>query len=248
MRVIPVLDLLNRVVVRGVAGRRSEYRPIHSRLTLSCEPVDVARAIRDRFGLDQLYVADLDGILHELPARDVMRELADDGFQLWVDGGVRTAWEVEAALAAGATKVIIGLESWPLLSSLEILIGQVGPERLIFSLDLKDGLPVRVFPDMPATDPLEIGAAVITAGLEDLLVLDLASVGTGQGVPTLDLCRALHAFAGQLRLTTGGGVRSMADLELLRAEPIEGLLVASALHDGSITPAALQHWMAALPG
>ena len=32
MRIIPVLDLMNGVAVRAVGGRRSEYRPLVSRL------------------------------------------------------------------------------------------------------------------------------------------------------------------------------------------------------------------------
>src|SRR5579872_5647704 len=47
MRIVPVLDLLGGVVVRGVGGRRREYRPVVSRLTPSCDPLDVARAFAD---------------------------------------------------------------------------------------------------------------------------------------------------------------------------------------------------------
>jgi hypothetical protein len=44
MRILPVLDLMNGVVVRGVGGRRSEYRPVASRLAVSADPADVAAA------------------------------------------------------------------------------------------------------------------------------------------------------------------------------------------------------------
>jgi phosphoribosylformimino-5-aminoimidazole carboxamide ribotide isomerase len=62
MRVVPVLDLKGGHVVHGVGGRREEYRPVVSRLTDSSAPADVATAFRDRFGLSELYVADLDDI------------------------------------------------------------------------------------------------------------------------------------------------------------------------------------------
>ena len=38
MRIIPVLDVLGGCVVRGVGGRRDEYRPIVSKLCNSREP------------------------------------------------------------------------------------------------------------------------------------------------------------------------------------------------------------------
>src|SRR5262249_52086733 len=62
MRVVPVLDLKGGVVVRGVGGRRREYRPVVSRLVGSCAPADVAAAFAHHFGLRELYVADLDAI------------------------------------------------------------------------------------------------------------------------------------------------------------------------------------------
>ena len=85
LQILPVLDLLNGVVVRGVGGRRDEYRPVESVLTVSVKPLDVARAFRERLGLTTLYVADLDGILHQLPNDNVFRQLAADGLELWSD-------------------------------------------------------------------------------------------------------------------------------------------------------------------
>ena len=65
MRIIPVLDMLNGIVVRGVGGRRSEYQPIVSRLTSSTDPVEVARVLVYAFQPAEMYVADLDAIAGE---------------------------------------------------------------------------------------------------------------------------------------------------------------------------------------
>ena len=72
--------------------------------------------------------------------------------------------------------------------------------------------------------------------MRELIVLDLGSVGTGTGVSTLDLCRELKKFAPRCRITTGGGVRNATDLAQLASTSIDAVLVASALHDGSIKP------------
>ena len=87
MTVLPVLDLLEGLVVRGVAGRRTEYRPLRSRLVETAVPLDVARALRDEFCYRRLYIADLDGILHRRPNWVVYQQLIDDGFKLLVDAG-----------------------------------------------------------------------------------------------------------------------------------------------------------------
>ena len=71
MRILPVIDLKGGLVVRGVAGRRQEYRPVVSRLTPSSRPIDVAGAFRDHLGLDHLYLADLDAIAGAAPALEL---------------------------------------------------------------------------------------------------------------------------------------------------------------------------------
>ena len=237
MRVIPVLDLLDSVVVRGVAGRRDEYRPVQSQISVSASPGDVANGFRQQYGSHSLYVADLDAILRGELNREVLEELSYAGFELLVDAGVRNAADVDPLFAAGATKVIVALETWPLLSSLELLVSRVGSDRLIFSLDLKAGQLVRGFHDFVSNDPLDVAAAVIEVGLRELIVLDVASVGTGDGGRTLGLCQGILDFAPKTALITGGGIRNVDDLRRLSDAGIDGCLVASALHDGSIAAA-----------
>lgn len=236
MQIIPVIDILDSRVVRGVAGNRDQYRPITSSLTDSVEPVAVAAAFRDLFGLSTLYVADLDAILHAEPNFEVYEDLSRDGFELLIDAGVRSIHDVEPILRAGASKAIVGLETWPLLSTLEMMLQQTGGQQVIFSLDLQSGRPVRRLSDVVSDDPIDIGCAVIEAGIREMIVLDLAAVGVASGPVTLDICRALKEFAPKLKLITGGGIRSTADLSVLRSHGIDGAMVASSLHDGGIKP------------
>lgn len=239
MLIIPVLDLLDGVVVRGVAGKRETYRPVESEIATSSHPLDVACAFRDTFGLDTIYVADLDAILRCQPCLDIYQTLASEGFRLMVDCGLRSAEDADVALTAGASQVIAGLETWPLLSSLELLLRRVGPEQLVFSLDLHNGSVLKSFADVVSSDPIDIGSAVLEAGVRDMIVLDLATVGTGEGIPTLGICRELAEMAPRSRFITGGGVSSVDDLHTLGREGIHGALVASALHNGSITASDL---------
>ena len=234
MRIIPVIDILNSVVVRGVAGQRAEYRPVESRITDSVKPLAVANAFRDTFGLSTLYMADLDAIQKAEPNFEIYQALQSDGFELLLDAGLKNAFDAEALLMAGATKVIAGLETWPSLATLEMMLQKLGPERVIFSLDLKAGQSIRKLGDVLNDAPVDIGCAVIEAGVRELIVLDLAAVGVASGPTTLDICQELRDFAPKLNLITGGGIRSSSDLALLREAGINGALVASALHDGSI--------------
>src|SRR5262245_16150446 len=137
MRVIPVLDIMNGVVVRGIGGRREEYRPIISQLTKSVLSVDVARAFRDKLGLIEIYLADLDAIAGAAPAWNIYGAIQSLGFRLWVDAGVRDVDRALDLAQAGIENVVLGLETLAGPRECEAICQRLGPGRVIFSLDLK---------------------------------------------------------------------------------------------------------------
>lgn len=233
MKIIPVLDLLNGVVVRGVAGERAVYQPVVSCLTDNPAPLSVARAIREKFGLNDFYVADLDAIQFSKPNWQVYRQLSADGCRLMIDAGVSDVRQASDLLAGGAVRVIVGLESCRRPDLLKSLCEACGRERITFSLDLKGGIPFGDTSGWGTDDPETIGRQAIDAGIGSLIVLDLAQVGRDEGLSTLALCNRLQAFG--VPLITGGGVRGVADLNGLQDQGIAGVLVASILHDGRVT-------------
>lgn len=240
MQIIPVLDILDGVVVRGVAGRRDEYQPVQSELADSADPLAVARGFRERLGLTRLYLADLDGIVRGAPNRELWRALADDGFELLVDSGVRTVADAEAIYDSGAKAAIVALETSPPRQLIAELCSDFGPPRVVFSLDLKHDRPLGTLDEWRDPDPFDIAVEVVSLGVEQMIVLDLAWVGTGAGLATEGLCRRLIQRFTQLQVITGGGIRGPGDLPMVQATGIHGLLLASALHNGRIDRAALE--------
>lgn len=240
MRVFPVLDLLGGDVVRGIAGQRQSYRPLVSSLECAPEPLAVAHAIREHFGLTTFYLADLDAILHETPHWDTYRALASAGYSLWIDAGIKSPQSAQRVLDSGAERVIVGLESIAGPHKLMEILAHIPAKQIVFSVDLQQGLPLHPGPGWAGMSPLEIAQAVLDLGVRQLIVLDLAQVGVNQGVSTLPLCAAIREWAPDVELTTGGGVRSATDLVQLLHAGIEGVLLASALHDGRITRGDLE--------
>lgn len=237
MQVIGVLDVLGGVVVRGIAGRRAEYRPIVSRLCPTPQPLAVARAFRDHFGIDECYLADLDAIGGAAPAVGIYDALRSDGFRLWVDAGVREVASGER-LADVVDRLVVGLETVRGPQVVAALAGKFG-ERMTFSLDLQGGVPLGDRTDWPADDVLGIAAEAVRLGVRRMIVLDLARVGVGSGTGTEPTCADLAARFPHLHVTAGGGVRSRADLLRLRDAGVSAVLVASVLHEGRLDRSAL---------
>jgi phosphoribosylformimino-5-aminoimidazole carboxamide ribotide isomerase len=138
-----------------------------------------------------------------------------------------------ALLAEGAARVVVGLETLPTFGALQAVAGAIGPERIVFSLDLRDGQPVLA-PGAPHHgSPLELARAAEAAGASALLVLDFARVGARHG-PAVGVTRAVRGALPDIELLVGGGVRTREDLELLADAGCDAALLATALHDGRV--------------
>lgn len=247
MRILPVIDLMNGVVVRGVGGRRDEYRPVRSVLCDDPAPEVVSRAFH-RIGLSEVYLADLDAIRGGEPNWSAYRTIIDCGLRLWVDAGPASADSARRLAefchaGRGLAAVVAGLESLEDLNVVAEMVTIFGSERLVFSLDLRDGLPMTSNPALRALSPEQIGKRVFEAGVRRFIVLDVAGVGTGRGVSTEPLCRYLRQVDASLEIVSGGGVRGIDDLAHLAAAGCDAALVASALHDGRLTAADLHRWL-----
>ena len=236
MRVIPVLDVRLGQAVRAVAGDRDHYGPLRSILHERSEPVELARLGLDAWSLSDLYLADLDAILGQArPDRDLFGALRDLGLTLWVDAGVREAVDVIPLIDAGVARVVVGLETVRGPSTLAEIVALAGSDRVVFSLDLREGRPmVDTVPAWGTDRAGEIAARAIEAGVTRLIHLDLARVGTGLGVAA-----PCPMEGDRVEWIVGGGVAGIEDVRALCRSGVEGVLVGSALHDGRIGRAEL---------
>jgi phosphoribosylformimino-5-aminoimidazole carboxamide ribotide isomerase len=242
MLIVPTLDLAGGRAVHARGGDRLRYQPVESALCREApgDPLALGRAYR-RLGCTSCYVADLDAITAGLPQGPLLRQLADarDGFGagLVVDAGVSDPASARRILELGASRVVVGLETLRSFDDLAAILGAMGDERVVFSLDLRDGVPIR-HPSLPApaaATPVELAELARHAGVTTILLLDMARVGTARGVD-LGLVVQLRERLPELALWVGGGIRSARDLDALAAAGCASAVVGTALHTGAILP------------
>jgi phosphoribosylformimino-5-aminoimidazole carboxamide ribotide isomerase len=244
MEIVPVIDLSRGRAVHARAGDRATYQPVRSVLLPDSagDPVALIRAFRERLGTRSCYLADLDAIAGGAIQSAAIRRLGKLGGApagpLLVDAGTGSPERAQELLACGASIVVVGLETLRAFAGLAAVIDAVGTSRVVFSLDLRMGGPI-VHSGFDAgggstTDALSLAARAIDAGAASLLMLDLGRVGTGRGLD-LELLGNLRRRFPRVRLLAGGGVGGRRDLERMRDAGCDGALVASALHDGTVT-------------
>jgi phosphoribosylformimino-5-aminoimidazole carboxamide ribotide isomerase len=222
MRCILALDLLGGVVVRGVRGERDRYRPIseYSRIVTTAEPLEVISAMKPR----ETYIADLDRITGRGDNLPLIRELSKVT-RTMVDAGAAMPEDV-ARLRSAVHSVILGTETASLA-----LIRECRSSGIVVSVDMKGG---RMMAGDPALrlSPLEVVKMLDDLALDAIILLDVARVGSGEGID-FGLLEAA-ASASRHPIIAGGGVRDMDDLDRIRAAGGAGAIVASAVHSGAI--------------
>ncbi len=232
MRIVPVLDLKGGVVVHARRGQRADYQPLRSPLVAGSEPVAVARALCTMCRTRTLYVADLDALAGDPVNVATLTALSQVG-EPWVDAGATTAERAAALRRAGVARNVIGTES--IGADALTRPPQADPEPpLVLSVDLRDGRLISPDPELAGREPTAAASLARTLNVRELLVIDLARVGSGSGPPLDAVAELAEALPG-VAIYAGGGVRDDADLRALESAGAAGALVATALHEGRLT-------------
>ena len=238
VRILGVIDLQQGFAVHARGGSRTAYRPVSLRGVESAQDGDataLARFYREAAGLAGVYVADLDAIAGGAWHDGVIRAIAAATSDLWLDAGIATAPDAERARRLGAHRVVVGLETLTDFDALTTIVDAVGSDRVVLSLDLRDGRTVASRGALPEGVPAADAAVkAVAAGARTLVVLDLARVGSSRGCD-LDTLRGVRHVTPDVALFAGGGVRNADDVRLLSAAGCDGALVATALLSGSLT-------------
>jgi phosphoribosylformimino-5-aminoimidazole carboxamide ribotide isomerase len=229
--VIPAIDLRAGRVVRlrqGDFAREDVF---------SDNPAEVATGFVAAGAL-WIHVVDLDGAKEGRALQtDVVEAIAiaaGDGVALQVAGGLRTGASVEAAFAAGASRVVIGTAALRDPKFVSGLVTAHGPDRIAVALDIRDGQAVGEGwvaggTSMPFQATLE---SLVEVGVRTFIVTAIARDGLLEG-PDLPLLTTVAATP-RIGVIASGGISSPADLEAVRSIGCVGAIVGRAVYEGRV--------------
>src|SRR6476646_5320011 len=228
--VIPAIDVLEGRCVRLSEGRRE-------RVTIEGGDPGQAAARFASEGAAWLHVVDLDGAFSGRPTPGLVERVARAGVPVQVGGGLRDPDAMQAALDAGAARIIVGTAALSIGTGSSL--SRLG-EKLVVAIDAKDG---RVVTDgwLTETDvsPRELAESCAAAGVRRLLVTSTRRDGSLTGPDTDLLADVLEVG---LPVLAAGGIASLEDLATLRDLGCEGAMVGSALWSGRFSlPEALAY-------
>jgi phosphoribosylformimino-5-aminoimidazole carboxamide ribotide isomerase len=233
MILFPAIDIKEGLAVRLQQGDMTRATVFHR------DPAAQARAFEMQ-GFEYLHIVDLDGAFAGKPvnADAVDRILETIGIPVQLGGGIRDTATVEAWLAKGVTRVIIGtaaVRDPPFVKQ----AARDYPGRVAVGLDARDGkVAVEGWAKTAELSALDIARRFEDVGVSAIIFTDVTRDGMLKGL-NLDATIAL-AEAISIPVIASGGLASIADINALlepRARKLEGAIAGRALYDGRLDSA-----------
>lgn len=206
------------------------------------DPLDAAMRWVEQ-GARALHVVDLDGAREGAPVNlaAVARICDRAGVAVQVGGGLREAGDVEAVLAAGAQRAILGTAALADPALTEALAAEHG-ERIVVAADARGGrVAVEGWERASAIESAALVAELAGRGVRRFIYTPVEVDGTLAG-PGIEGLRGVARAAGDAgaSLTYSGGVGTLDHLHELAAArfaAVDGVIVGRALYEGVFTVA-----------
>jgi phosphoribosylformimino-5-aminoimidazole carboxamide ribotide isomerase len=230
----PAIDLKNGQCVRLEQGDMARAT------VFNLDPAAQAKSFAAQ-GFEYLHVVDLDGAFAGKPmnAHAVETMLKAVTMPLQLGGGIRDLATVEAWLAKGVARVIIGTAA---VRDPELVknAAKKFPGRVAVGLDARDGkVAVEGWAETSQVTALEIARRFEDAGVAAIIFTDIARDGLLKGL-NLDATIAL-ADCISIPVVASGGLASIEDITAMltpRAKKLAGAIAGRALYDGRLDAAA----------
>jgi phosphoribosylformimino-5-aminoimidazole carboxamide ribotide isomerase len=228
---LPAIDLRGGRVVRLVEGdfaRETAY---------SDDPVAVAVEFAAA-GARWIHIVDLDAARGGEPAQtDVISAIAQAvgrEVRCQVGGGIRTVPAAQAAIEAGAARIVIGTAALLDPAFAGELVELHGTDRVVAAIDVRNGLAFGEAWDAGATgvDPFAAVTRLADAGITAFAVTAIDRDGRLEGPDTALLRSIVELERGYV--IASGGVSTLEDLSAVREIGCSGAIVGRAIYDGRI--------------
>ena len=232
-RVIPVIDILNSQAVHAIKGEREKYKPLKSVLINDSAPTRIALKLKNEYLFNEFYIADLDAILQRKPNIRILSKILEiSGVEIMLDPGIKTKKNVKKYFNLNLKSLILGLETLKDLKVITECLKLFDTNKIVVSIDMYNEVIQTNIKKIRNQDILEIVGKIEDLGVVNIILLDLFKVGQKLGgIPALYL-KIRNDFNGEILV--GGGIKNIQDIKEFKNNGFSGVLIGTALHDGSI--------------
>ena len=213
---------------------RDSYKGDPNKKTIySDNPLEIAKKWESA-GADMIHLVDLDATLGSGSNFDSLRSIVESvKIPVQVAGGFRSEKTIEGALKF-ATRVVIGTLAFKDKTTLDGLLAKYGNEKLVISVDHKDGLiVVNGWQETTKTPLIDAVNDFKKIGFSEYLSTSIVKDGTLEG-PDLEPLKRINEIDG-INLIVSGGISSIDDVIKVKEMDPFGVILGKALYENQVT-------------
>lgn len=229
MEIYPAVDLRNGQVVR------LKYGDPNQQTVFGDDPVAVAKKWHEG-GAAWVHVVNLDGAFGENSARNwkILPTMTELPVRLQFGGGIRSLSDIERALNAGVTRVILGTAAVENPTIVSEAVESFGAERIAVGIDARDGeVKTRGWQAGAGLSPVVLARLMKNLGVQTIIHTDISRDGVLTGVNAA--ASAALAQQSGVQVIASGGVASLEDIQAVVDHQLDGVIVGRALYEGKFT-------------
>ena len=227
MKVIPAIDLMNGQVVRLYKGDPNQ------KTVYSDDPISIAKKWESA-GADLIHLVDLDATLGLGSNFELIKKIVSSvSVPVEIAGGLRSESLILEALKI-VDRVVIGTMAFKEPELLQNLLTKFGSDKLVISVDHKDGIIVthgwQSNTDISLIDSMN---EFLGVGFTEFLLTNVDRDGTLEG-PDLEFLEEACNL-DKANVIASGGISNINDIPKVKDKNAWGVILGKALYENKIS-------------
>ncbi len=227
MKIIPAIDIMDGQVVRLYKGDPKQ------KTIYSDNPIEIAKKWEQN-GADMLHIVDLDATLGMGSNLSIIKQIIENvSIPVEVAGGLRDE-SIVMDTAQISTRVVLGTLAFKDKITLKKLLDNLGPEKIVISVDHKDGeIVIHGWQKRTGIKLIDAIKDFLDMGFSEFLLTNVNRDGTLEG-PDLKFleqaCKLKNA-----NVIASGGISNIKDVQDVKEKNSFGVILGKALYENKIS-------------
>jgi phosphoribosylformimino-5-aminoimidazole carboxamide ribotide isomerase len=227
MKIIPAIDIMNGQVVRLYKGDPTQ------KTIYSDNPIEIAKKW-EKDGADMLHVVDLDATLEMGTNLSIIKKIIENvSIPVEVAGGLRDE-SIVMDTAQISKRVVLGTLAFKDKITLKKLLENLGPEKIVISVDHKDGeIVIHGWKKRTGIKLIDAIKDFLDMGFSEFLLTNVNRDGTLEGPDLKFLEQACQLE--KTNVIASGGISNVKDVQDVKEKNSFGVILGKALYENKIS-------------
>lgn len=227
MKIIPAIDLMNGQVVRLYKGDPNQ------KTVYSNDPIGIAKQWESA-GADILHLVDLDATLGIGSNIEIIKKILETiSIPVEVAGGLRDK-SLVMEMANLSKRIVLGTLAFKDKPLLKSLLSELGPEKIVISVDHKDGeIVIHGWQKGTGIELIPSIKEFLEMGFTEFLLTNVSRDGTLEG-PDLEFLEQACNLPNT-NIIASGGISNIGDVADVKEKNAFGVILGKALYEKKIS-------------